>query len=62
MVHDPKSDITIIILTNLAAVPATGEGSALVILKVVIPVLYGSTAGIPGDPAAVPATTPSKSL
>jgi len=55
MVYDPKADITVIILTNLAAVPATGEGSALTILKVVVPALYGSAAGIPGgDPAAVP--------
>jgi D-alanyl-D-alanine carboxypeptidase len=54
MVYDPKADNTVIILTNLAAVPATGEGSALTILKLVIPALYGTTAGIPGDPAAVP--------
>ena len=55
MVHDAKADNTIIILTNLAAVPATGEGSALVILKAVIPALYGGAAFIPGaDPAAVP--------
>jgi len=60
MVYDPKADNMVIILTNLAAVPATGEGSALVILKVVIPALYGSAAGVPGgDPAAVPGTTRS---
>ena len=51
---DRKADNTVIILTNLAAVPATGEGSALTILKAVIPALYGTTVGIPGDPAAVP--------
>lgn len=55
MVYDPRAENTVIILTNLAAVPATGEGSALVILKAVIPALYGSSAGVPGsDPAAVP--------
>jgi len=58
MVHDPKADNTVIILTNLAAVPASGEGSALQILKVVIPALYGSAADVPsGDPAAVPGAT-----
>ena len=60
MVYDPKADNTVIILSNLAAVPATGEGSALVILKVVIPALYGSDAGVPGNPAAVPGTTENK--
>lgn len=54
MVYDPKADNTVIILTNLAAVPASGEGSALQILKVVIPALYGNAAGLPGGhPAAV---------
>jgi D-alanyl-D-alanine carboxypeptidase len=62
MVHDPKADNTVIILTNLAAVPATGEGSALQILKLVIPALYGSAAGVPtSDPAAVPGTPASNS-
>jgi len=62
MVHDPKADNTVIILTNLAAVPASGEGSALQILKVVIPALYGSAAGVPsGDPAAVPRAPPGGS-
>lgn len=61
MVYDPKADNTIIVLTNLAAVPATGEGSALQILKAVIPALYDSAAGIPGgDPAAVPGKTKPK--
>jgi hypothetical protein len=62
MVHDPKADNTVIILTNLAAVPASGEGSALQILKVVIPALYGSAAGVPsGDPAAVSGATTGSS-
>jgi len=62
MVHDPKADNTVIILTNLAAVPASGEGSALQILKVVIPALYGSAADVPsGDPAAVPGATTGSS-
>jgi D-alanyl-D-alanine carboxypeptidase len=62
MVHDPKADNTVIILTNLAAVPATGEGSALQLLKVVIPALYGSAAGVPsGDPAAAPGATTASS-
>lgn len=62
MVYDPKADNTVIILTNLAAVPASGEGSALQILKVVIPALYGSAAQVPGgDPAAVPGTSPGSS-
>ena len=61
MVYDPKADNTVIILTNLAAVPATGDGSALQILKAVIPVLYGSAAGVPGgDPAAVPGAPPAR--
>jgi len=62
MVHDPKADNTVVILTNLAAVPASGEGSALQILKVVIPALYGSAADVPsGDPAAVPGATTGSS-
>jgi D-alanyl-D-alanine carboxypeptidase len=59
MVYDPKAENTVIILTNLAAVPASGEGAALQILKVVIPALYGSAEGVPaGDPAAVRGNPP----
>lgn len=37
-------------------------GSALQVLKVVIPALYGSSAGVPGgDPAAVSGATPGSS-
>jgi hypothetical protein len=43
-------------------VPASGEGSALQILKVVIPALYGSAADVPsGDPAAVSGATTGSS-
>jgi CubicO group peptidase (beta-lactamase class C family) len=57
MVYDPKAENTVIILTNLAAVPATGEGAALVILKLIVATLYGAAAVPSGDPAAVPGAT-----
>jgi D-alanyl-D-alanine carboxypeptidase len=57
MGHDPKTGLTIVIATNLATVP-NGEGSALTILKRLIPIFYkGAT--VPGDPAAAPGATGS---
>jgi D-alanyl-D-alanine carboxypeptidase len=59
MGYDPVADITIIVATNLATVPS-GEGSALVLYKAILPVLYGAGASPPGsDPAASasPSTT-----
>ncbi|WP_092808202.1 serine hydrolase domain-containing protein [Rhodococcus globerulus] len=60
MAHDPNTDLTIVIATNLATVPS-GEGSALVLAKGIIPTFYGG-GGVPGgDPAAVPAApTPTR--
>ena len=55
MGYDPVADNTIIVATNLATVPS-GQGSALVLVKAILPVLYGSGA-IPGDPGATPSTT-----
>lgn len=55
MGHDPSSGLTITIGTNLATVP-TGEGSALTILKAIMPVFYGK-GSVPGaDPAAAPSS------
>ena len=59
MGHDPDSGLTIVIATNLATVPG-GEGSALAILKGLIPIFYPN-AVIPGDPAAAPGATAAAS-
>ena len=53
MGHDPDSGLTIVIGTNLATVP-TGEGSALTILKGLLPIFYPDMAIPGGDPAAAP--------
>ena len=51
MTYDPTTDSTIIIGTNLAASPVTGENAAVGIGKAVIAKLYGIP--VPGgDPAA----------
>ncbi|WP_236573662.1 serine hydrolase domain-containing protein [Nocardia caishijiensis] len=50
MGHDPESDLTIVVLTNLATVPS-GEGSALVLAKAMLPVFYGAAA-VPDSPTA----------
>jgi len=55
MGHDPESGLTIVIATNLATIP-NGEGSALAILKGMIPIFYPN-AVVPGDPAAAPGAT-----
>ncbi|MET8874993.1 serine hydrolase domain-containing protein [Nocardia sp. NPDC004604] len=56
MGYDSVSDLTIAICTNLATVPS-GEGSALVLLKAMLPVFYGADA-VPGrDPAAATTST-----
>jgi CubicO group peptidase (beta-lactamase class C family) len=52
MGYDPKTDLTVVIGTNLAAVPS-GEGSALTLLKAILPIFY-PTMAVPGDPAAAP--------
>ena len=57
MGHDPESGLTIVIATNLATIP-NGEGSALAILKGLIPIFYPN-AVVPGDPAAAPGATGS---
>jgi D-alanyl-D-alanine carboxypeptidase len=53
MGYDPKSRLTIVILTNLSAVPA-GDGAALVVLKAMLPVFYGAGVAPAADPAAAP--------
>jgi hypothetical protein len=53
MGHDPKSGLTIVMGTNLATVPS-GEGSALTILKGLLPIFYPGMAVPGGDPAAAP--------
>jgi D-alanyl-D-alanine carboxypeptidase len=55
MGHDPDTGLTIVIGTNLATVP-TGEGSALQILKGLLPIFYPNIA-LPPDPAAAPGAT-----
>ncbi|MFH5207203.1 serine hydrolase domain-containing protein [Antrihabitans spumae] len=47
--YDPTSELTIVIATNLATVPA-GEGTALAVLKGIMPIFYGPD-GEPADPA-----------
>jgi D-alanyl-D-alanine carboxypeptidase len=56
MGYDPNADLSIVIMTNLATAPS-GEGSALTILKSMLPTFYPGLA-VPGDPAARPTTTP----
>lgn len=57
MVHDAKTETTIIIGTNLAATPVDGNNSSVVIGKVVMSVLYGAAAVPGGDPAGAPKGT-----
>ncbi|MFK0239101.1 serine hydrolase domain-containing protein [Streptomyces vinaceus] len=40
MGYDPRSDLSIVIMTNLSAVPSTGEGSALTLVKKILPTFY----------------------
>ena len=58
MVYNRKTHDTIIIGSNLAASPVTGEPAAVVVAKLIIATLYGPGT-VPGNPAAVPPTTPS---
>ncbi|WP_226949787.1 serine hydrolase domain-containing protein [Rhodococcus rhodochrous] len=53
MGHDPQTDLTIVIATNLSTVPS-GEGSALTLVKGILPIFYGSSYQPPGDPARAP--------
>ncbi|WP_216894187.1 serine hydrolase domain-containing protein [Nocardia alni] len=55
MASDPDSGLTIVVATNLATVPS-GEGSALVLVKGMLPTFYGPTA-LPGDDPAQPTPT-----
>ena len=55
MGHDPDTGLTIVIATNLATVPG-GEGSALAVLKGLLPVFYPD-AVVPADPAAATGAT-----
>lgn len=57
MGYDPKTGLTLAIGTNLATVPS-GEGSALAVLRAILPVFYGSVPG--SDPAAPGATRPPR--
>ena len=57
MGYDPKTGLIIAIGTNLATVPS-GEGSALTLLKAILPTFYPNLQA-PGNPAAVPAATPT---
>jgi D-alanyl-D-alanine carboxypeptidase len=65
MGYDRASDLTVVIATNLAAVPS-GEGSALVLLEAMLPVLYPGEPVGEIDPAAqntgtaTPPTTPAR--
>ncbi len=58
MGHDPTTGLTVVILTNLATVP-TGEGSALTILKSLLPIFYQGVPLPSGDPAAAPGAASS---
>ncbi|QQM54412.1 serine hydrolase domain-containing protein [Rhodococcus pyridinivorans] len=53
MGHDPDTDLTIVIATNLSTVPS-GEGSALILVKGILPIFYGSDYQAPSDPARAP--------
>ncbi|MFI1919529.1 serine hydrolase domain-containing protein [Nocardia sp. NPDC020380] len=57
MGSDPDSGLTIVVATNLATVP-TGEGSALVLVKGMLPAFYGANA-LPGRDPAQPGPTAS---
>ena len=50
--QDPATGLTIVIATNLATVPS-GEGSALTVLKAILPI-FCPRMQAPGNPAAVP--------
>jgi D-alanyl-D-alanine carboxypeptidase len=50
--QDPATGLTITIATNLATV-SSGEGSALTVLKAILPIFYPNLP-VPGNPAAVP--------
>ena len=61
MVHDAKAGNTIIIGTNLAASPVSGENAAVVLAKAVIVALYGASAVPGGDPARAATGTEPRS-
>ena len=51
--QDPATGLAITIATNLAAVPS-GEGSALTLVKAILPIFYPGVQEPPGNPAVVP--------
>ena len=53
MGHDPETDLTLVVATNLSTVPS-GEGSALTLVKGILPIFYGSEYQEPDDPARAP--------
>ncbi|WP_458687139.1 serine hydrolase domain-containing protein [Nocardia tengchongensis] len=66
MASDPDSGLTIVVATNLAAVPS-GEGSALVLVKAMLPTFYGPSVLSGHEPAqrntstTAPAASPTES-
>lgn len=54
MVYDTKAHDTIIVGSNLAASPVTGEAAAVVVAKTIIAGLYGSSVVPKENPAAAP--------
>jgi D-alanyl-D-alanine carboxypeptidase len=52
IIHDPENDITVVIVTNLSAVPATGENAAVAVYDAIAPALFGASTAPSGDPAA----------
>ncbi len=54
MVYDIKTHDTIIVGTNLAASPVTGENAAVVVARTIIGTLYGGSVVSKQDPAAAP--------
>ena len=51
--QDPATGLTITIATNLATVPS-GEGSALTLVKAILPIFYPGLQQPPANPAAAP--------
>ncbi len=54
MVYDTKTHDTIIIATNLAASPVSGQNAAVVVAQTIIGTLYGRSAVPKQNPAATP--------
>jgi D-alanyl-D-alanine carboxypeptidase len=54
MVYDIKTHDTIIVATNLAASPVSGENAAVVVARTIIGTLYGGSVVSKQDPASAP--------